>query len=394
MVVLAFAALVMVACGGGGADGGSGEGASAETGSDADGSQDGSQDGGQDGSQDGDGGEGGNGETAEVPAESFSIAFAGDTSFTAGLDQRDPLGAIAEVLSAADLTFVNLETAVAEEDVGTPYPKDFVFKSSPESMQLLVDAGVDGVSNANNHSLDYGKVALDRTLEVLDEYDLVHFGGGRTPDDAYRPAYVEVKGRTVGLVGFSRVPCDWSAVDPDARPGVGWMCEVFEDRTVESVAEAAAEADVVVVMAHWGVERERCPEPYQHDMAARWVEAGADIVVGGHHHVLQGIEQIDDAWVVHGYGNFAFPTARGEGADTAVFTFTVETDGSIGLRLSPARIGNGRPVPLTGADARPVLDTVARYSWGLDFEDDGTAVPPAPDDADDADEASTACPAP
>ena len=324
--------------------------------------------------------------TTAAPPEPFTMAFAGDTSFTDGMVDRDPLGAVTPLLSGADLAFVNLETAVAEDDVGTPYPKDFTFRSPPESVGLLTAAGIDGVSNANNHSLDYGKVALDRTLELLDEGGVAHFGGGKTPEDAYAPVFMEAGNRTVGLVGFSHVPCDWSAADPDARPGVAWMCPPFVDRTVEAVEAAAAEADVVVVMGHWGTERERCPDEYQHELARLWSEAGADIVVAGHHHVLQGIERIGDTWVVHGYGNFAFPSAKGEGADTAVFEFTVGADDTdIGLRLHPARISNGRPSPLTGSSATGVLDTVETYSFGVALDDEGNASP-----SDD----EGACPAP
>lgn len=311
--------------------------------------------------------------TTAAPPEPFTMAFAGDTSFTDGMVDRDPLGAVTPLLSGADLAFVNLETAVAEDDVGTPYPKDFTFRSPPESVALLTAAGIDGVSNANNHSLDYGKVALDRTLELLDEGGVAHFGGGTTPEAAYAPVFMEAGNRTVGLVGFSHVPCDWSAADPDARPGVAWMCPPFVDRTVEAVEAAAEKADVVVVMGHWGTERERCPDEYQHELARLWSEAGADVVVAGHHHVLQGIERIGDTWVVHGYGNFAFPSAKGEGADTAVFEFSVDADGDIGLRLHPARISNGRPSPLTGSAAAGVLDTVETYSFGVALDDEGNA---------------------
>jgi poly-gamma-glutamate capsule biosynthesis protein CapA/YwtB (metallophosphatase superfamily) len=373
-LLVASAALAVAACGSGGS-GGSGRGPGADGPA------------GRDGAPAPSGGGDAGGTASTVPPEPFTLAFAGDTALVDGLAGRDPFGDVADLLAAADLTFVNLETAVAEEDVGTPYPKDFTFRSPPETVGLLRDAGVDGVSLANNHSLDYGKAALDRTLELLDEGGLLHAGAGRTPDDAYAPLLVDVGGRTLGVVGFSHVPCDWSASDPEARPGVAWTCDPHVGRATAAVAAAAAAADVVVVMVHWGTERERCPDPYQHELARDWVEAGADLVVGGHHHVLQGIERIGDAWVVHGYGNFAFPTARGEGADSAVFELTVGVEpDDVGLRVHPVRISGGRPAPLEGAAAAAVLDTVARHSWAVGFDADGRAV-------DDA-EASGSCPAP
>lgn len=302
------------------------------------------------------------------------LGFAGDTSFTHGLDARDPLGDATALLSAPDLMLVNLETTVAESDVGTAAPKRYTFKSPPHSVQLLSDAGIDGVQLANNHTLDFGTPALLRTLELLDEGDMPHAGAGDDPTAAYAPRFFDVDGWRIGVVAFSRVPCDWASSGVNSRPEVAWTCEPFVPDTMAAVAEAAADSDLTVVMVHWGIELDHCPQPYQRALAEAWVRSGADLIIGGHPHVLQGVEQVDGVWLVNSTGNFAFPSARASSAITALFDFTVNEDG-ISLQAHPIRIESGRPVPATGSDAAAILADLGSWSFGWTFDENGMAVP-------------------
>jgi len=302
------------------------------------------------------------------------LGFAGDTQFTYGLDRRDPFADVTDVLSAPDLMFVNLETTIAESDVGTPADKTYVFKSPPDSVALLTDAGIDGVQLANNHMLDYGSDGVIRTLELLDEAGIARAGAGVDREAAYAPRMITVGTRTVAVVAFSRVPCDWSRWNPDSRPQVAWTCDAFVDDTVAAVDAAAAEADVVVVMAHWGIEGDHCRQPYQRDLAELWAEHGADLIIGGHPHVLQGVERIGDAWLVDSTGNFAFPSARGQTADSAIFEFTI-TQGDVTLQAIPVTIHGGRPQPAEGTVRESILDLLTSYSFGVAFDNDGIAVP-------------------
>jgi poly-gamma-glutamate synthesis protein (capsule biosynthesis protein) len=116
---------------------------------------------------------------------------------THGLHASDPLGDFADILSAPDVMLVNLETAVAEAGVGQPLSKEYVFKSPLVTVDLLREAGVDGVSLANNHSLDYRAEGLTRTIELLDEGGILHAGAGIDEAEASAPVYVETGGRTV-----------------------------------------------------------------------------------------------------------------------------------------------------------------------------------------------------
>jgi poly-gamma-glutamate synthesis protein (capsule biosynthesis protein) len=302
----------------------------------------------------------------------ITIGFAGDTSFTHGLADRDPLGDIAAELSAPDLMIVNLETTVAESDVGKAIDKTYTFKSPPESGKLLAAAGVDVAALANNHAIDFGPDAVLRTIEILDAAGVGTVGTGATSEAAYAALHVDVSGWDIAILSFSRVPCD--SPEPGERfiDEVAWACPEFEAETVAAV-EAAADADYTIVMVHWGVQREVCPAAHQPDLAAQWIAAGADAVVGSHPHVLQGVEKIDGAWVVHSTGNFAFPSARDSSSYSAIFAMTVSAD-DVELEATPVRILDGRPVPAIASRAG-ILNDLTRRSFGFSFEDNGRASP-------------------
>jgi poly-gamma-glutamate synthesis protein (capsule biosynthesis protein) len=312
--------------------------------------------------------------TTLPPKPVIKLGFAGDTSFTHGLDQRDPLGDVTDLLSAPDLMLVNLETTVAEPNVGTRVAKTYTFKSPPHSVGLLTSAGVDGVQLANNHTLDFERPALLRTLELLDEGGLPHAGAGPDADAAYSATVFDVEEWNVALVAFSRVPCDWAQSGENTRPEVAWTCDPFVVGTLGAVQRAAQGADLVVVMVHWGIERDHCPQPYQRDLAEAWIEVGADLVIGGHPHVLQGVERIGDGWLVHSTGNFAFPSAREASARSALFEFTV-SESDIRLRAIPIRISDGRPAPAKGDDDAAILRDLSRWSFGFTFDENGRAMP-------------------
>jgi poly-gamma-glutamate capsule biosynthesis protein CapA/YwtB (metallophosphatase superfamily) len=315
--------------------------------------------------------------TTAPPLPPIVLGFAGDTSFTHGLEARDPLGDAAALLAAPDLTLVNLETTVAEADVGTAVDKTYTFKSPPVTVDLLRAAGIDGVQLANNHTLDFGRPALLRTLELLDEGGVRHVGAGPDAASAYAPVVFEVEGWRIGVVAFSRVPCGWAGSGENTRPEVAWTCPAFLADTLRAVEEAAAVSDVTVVMVHWGIELDHCPQPYQRELAESWHRMGADLIVGGHPHVLQGVERVGDGWLINSTGNFAFPSARNTSSYSAFFEVELAADGTSAVRAHPLRIESGRPVPAAASRAG-ILEDLGRWSPGLRFDEAGYAV------ADDA----------
>jgi len=176
------------------------------------------------------------------------------------------------------------------------------------------------------------------------------------------------------VVSFSRVLFDSSWAASETGPGLASAYHPFIERSNAAVEEAARLADVVVVMVHWGIQRNACPEPYQRELATGWAEAGADLVVGSHPHVLQGVERIGDTWVIYSTGNLVFPSARSDDAtQTALFEATVDED-ELRLAVRPLRIVGGRPTRASDADREIILETLNSRSWSASFDSDGRAM--------------------
>ena len=243
-----------------------------------------------------------------------------------------------------DLTVINLECAPS--DIGTPEPKEFVFRCPTESLSSLAPAGVEVASMGNNHSGDYGKDALVDGRAQLAEAGVAPIGAGVDVDEAGEPALFEINGWTVAVVGFGGVfptPA-WFATED--RPGMRDGDDI--PSMVAAVESADALADIVVVSIHWGVELDTEPRPEDVERAEAMIAAGADVIFGHHAHRLQPLEMVNDAAVFWGLGNFVWPRHSQAGSTTAVARAVVTPDGNIEACLIPASIERpGQPV-LTG----------------------------------------------
>lgn len=298
--------------------------------------------------------------SAPPPPEPITIAFAGDVIFegsNAARLERDPVSVFGDavaLLAGADLAVVNMETAIGT--TGAPAPKEFTFQAPPSALAAFRAAGIDVVSAANNHGLDYGLPSLEEGLAAETAAGLPVIGIGRDEAEAYAPFVAEVRGQRIAVVAATQVLDDdlieaWTA--GPARPGLASAKRV--DRLVETVTSARAGADTVVVFLHWGIERHTCPSASQQDLARTLVDAGADVVVGGHAHRLQGGGRLGDAVVHYGLGNFAFPSPSADGARTGVFTVTVTGRHVNAYQWHPGRITDGQPNLLAGAEADDAL---------------------------------------
>lgn len=287
-----------------------------------------------------------------------TIAFAGDVIFEGMIEpqlQADPEGLldpIAPVFADADLTVVNLETAITER--GDPEPKGFTFRAPPSGLTALQNAGVDVVSLANNHGMDFGQTGLEDTLDAADEAGLPLVGAGRDLDEAFAPHVATIRGRQIAVIGATQVMDTvffdtWPATED--RPGLAFAKHEHEADLIDAVTETREQADTVVVYLHWGVEGERCPTERQQGLAQRLADAGADIVVGTHAHRLQGTGMLDDTLIDYGLGNFVFYSRYSPGIDSGVLMVTVEGRDIVDHEWVPATLREGIPHPLDGDEA-------------------------------------------
>jgi Bacterial capsule synthesis protein PGA_cap len=286
-----------------------------------------------------------------------TLAFGGDVHFE-GRVQRlltDPgsvFGQAGQLLSAADLAFVNLETPITERD--EPEPKRYVFRADPAAATALGAAGIDAVSLANNHAMDHGRAGLTDTMTAARAARVGVFGAGQDIGEAFRPWRTEIRGVRIAVFGFSQV--DDLADRWTAGPDRAGMAMAFDtDRAVRAVAATRLNSDLVVVMPHWGIEGAPCPSRKQQEFARRLAYAGADIVVGAHAHVLQGAGRLGSTFVAYGLGNLLwyssglFPPFS---ARSGILTLTVRGRTVVWSDFAPVLTSDsGRPQLLSGVRA-------------------------------------------
>jgi poly-gamma-glutamate capsule biosynthesis protein CapA/YwtB (metallophosphatase superfamily) len=309
--------------------------------------------------------------------EEITLAFAGDIHFQAHLDKlldrpRDGLGAISDALGAADITVVNLESAITVR--GTPDPKQledprdrYWFRTTPAALDLLDRAGVDVVGLANNHAADYGPVGLADTLRAATNSPVPVVGVGKDRQAAFAPHRETVRGTDVAVFAADASPLESTSQGWSAGPTTPGIAAARGSRTgvlLDAVRAAAERDDLVVVYLHWGTEYAACPTARQRTLARDLADAGADVVVGSHAHVVQGAGWLGDTYVSYGLGNFAWYHNRE--IETGVLKLRVVDGTVLADRWLPARIRrDGLPRRVTGgaaAEARGQWDALRSCS--------------------------------
>ncbi|MGI5521463.1 CapA family protein [Micromonospora sp. CA-259024] len=294
-------------------------------------------------------------ETAPSHPADITLAFAGDVHFagrTASLlgDPATAFGSISSTLSAADLAMVNLETAVTTR--GAAEPKEFHFRAPSSAYDAVKAAGIDVVSIANNHALDYGRTGLADTLNAARAVGMPTVGAGADATAAYAPWITDIRGTRIAVLGFSQVSELWSQWKAtDTRAGIAMTRDL--PRAVAAVRAARRQASVVLVYVHWGTESDACPPDDARAFAAEMAEAGATVVVGTHAHLLLGDGWLGKTFVQYGLGNFLWWRDDAYSNDTGVLRVTLNGSAISKTELVPARISRrtGRPEVAAGVDA-------------------------------------------
>ena len=254
---------------------------------------------------------------------------------------EDPFQPFAALLSSHDVRIGNLECVVAT--TGTAEEKPYTFRADPRTLPVL-KRHFDAVSLANNHSGDFGKAAFAEQLALMDKAGLPYFGGGRDATAAHAPWIVERNGVRIALLGY--VEFKPRSFEADAsRPGVAWSGE--DDDVIEDIiaARRVHRADIVIPFMHWGWEDEPDPSPRLRAFARRMIDAGADLVVGGHPHVTQGAEYYRGKPIIYSLGNFLFNGFDTPATTTGwVLSARVDRTGVVDWRTHVARLdANGVP---------------------------------------------------
>jgi len=214
-----------------------------------------------------------------------------------------PFLKISNYIRSADIAFGNLECPISNKGirVGSIYS----FRADPKFVKALKWAGFDIVSLANNHALDYGKVALRQTMELLKDNNIDYVGAGNNLQEALSLKVKEIKGVRIGFLAYTNLgPKMWS------KAGMAWINNL--DGLENYIKEKKKLVDVLIVSLHAGEEYKVNPTLFQINFAKTCIKAGADLIIGHHPHVIQKVERYKNGWIAYSLGNFVFDQSFSE----------------------------------------------------------------------------------
>lgn len=278
---------------------------------------------------------------------------------------------VREVLTQDDLTVGNLECAAAYS--GKAAKKEYTFRADPQLLPGLRANGIDAVSVANNHSLDFGRDALAETLERLQEAGLLFAGAGPDFVSALAPISVQLRQESLAIICASRVaPAGWAATKRSSGIAAVWD----QADLLAAIIAAKQQVKIVAVFLHWGIERKSAPEEAQRRLARRCIDAGATLVIGTHPHVVQGLELYRDGLIAYSLGNFIFTNRDNRPA--LILQTGLRNGKLVSARAIPCRIGELRPrVVVDEADRRQLLAQLRLLSFNVNIGYDGSITLPA-----------------
>ena len=264
---------------------------------------------------------------------------------------------IVQELNNANLTIANNEFTISNR--GTKMPgKAYTFRASPQRIPIYNEMGVDLVTLANNHVYDFGKEAFLDMLESLDEYKMPHIGAGKNLNDASIPYYFVINGYKIAFVNANR--SEKNILTPEAtetEPGV-LRCynPTYFTNLIKSTKE---ESDYLIALIHWGKEDHHELEDVQIETSKIYIDAGADLIIGTHAHVLQGIEFYKEKAIIYNIGDFIF---NHEDKDTMIFKITIDNDGNFSYYIIPAHQKDKYTYLLKENEKNKVINDIIKYS--------------------------------
>lgn len=272
---------------------------------------------------------------------------------------------VVDIMKSSDVMVANSEFTVS--DRGTPLNKLYTFRASPNRLSIYKDMSVDIVSIANNHAYDYGEEAFFDMLDYLKKYDIPYVGGGKNIDEAKAPYYFILNGYKIAFIAASRA--EKNVITPKAtesNSGVFWA--YAPTLLIETIREVKKSSDYVILLIHWGREESSTLENVQVDTGKRYIDAGADLVVGSHAHTLQGMEFYNGKLISYNLGDFIF---NRETKDTGILSISIDEYGNFKYKFTPCMQSNYKTTLLEGSEKDRVIDKMRSYSINTIFDEYG-----------------------
>lgn len=284
-----------------------------------------------------------------------------------------PFKKVAPILKKADMAFANLETPVSIR--GKAAEKTFAFRSKPDTLKGLIYAGIDGVTLANNHILDYGQQAMLDTITHLNRQKIGYTGAGRTIDEAFKPYVQKINGKKIAVLGVSRVLSDNSWIAGKNHPGAASAYTM--EPMLSHIKKSAKTNDCTIVYIHWNQEFADYPEDYARKIAKEMIDAGADIIIGSHSHTLMGIEYYKGKPIYYSLGNFVFNRST-RGGDKTLQSMMVHIDiqgSKITSRITPVKIISGQPNLMDKKYNKEIIAKLNKLSYNAKIDASGNVTP-------------------
>ena len=317
--------------------------------------------------------------------ECVTIGFAGDILFDENYAVGDKFkrngdtaegivgSSLLEKMRGVDIMMINNEFPYS--DRGEPTPgKTYTFRARPETAGILTSMGADIVSLANNHAYDYGEDALVDSFDHIRDQDIVYAGAGHNIEEASHPVYyITESGMKIAFICATQI----ERLDhPDTKGATEDSPGVFRcfngELLVDKIKEAREKNAYVIVFVHWGTESATEIDYLQRDQAKEIANAGANLIIGDHPHVLQKIDYVDDVPVVYSLGNFIFNSKT---LDTGMVITTLHKNGAVNLQFVPA-IQSGCCVnEVEGEEKSRILNWMAGISPGVHIDEKGYISP-------------------
>lgn len=297
------------------------------------------------------------------PQSSVNMVITGDVMLGRGVgsvisSNPNIFGDLKPIFSQSDLVVVNLESPFTDSNKN--FKKTVPLKANPEYAHILKDNNLDAVALANNHIMDYGPQGLNDTLAALDRYNITHMGAGQNLQEALQPAYFNINGKKIAIINFMDLTTfqgfGESELPPatDNSPG---FAPAQWDLVKNSIDTAKSQADIVIVFFHYGNEYSLTPNKYQTELSRKCIDEGADIVVGSHPHVPQGIESYKGKLIFYSLGNCVFDQSNPITKDSMVVQLQI-LNGNADVTVIPIHISNSSPKIMSEQRADKFLNRI------------------------------------
>lgn len=288
---------------------------------------------------------------------------------------------ISDMLAAADVTFTDVESPLSDND-SQPIPnKDVYIIGKPAAIDGIANSDITFAALANNHIMDYSGPALKDTINALDNIGVLHAGAGMTEDEADRMAETTVNGVSIAFFSWTDIIPE-NFVASDNEPGVA-AARLNMDDVCRRVKEAKETHDVVVVAMHWGVEyQDYIDEEKQREPAHKLVDAGADVILGNHPHVMEGVEFYNGSLIAYAHGNCVFWQKYDHTHESIILNFDMTENGPKNVVATPLYLDDtyGIPSIATGEQAQTTLERLKEISAdmnaNIEIRDDKAYISP------------------